>query len=120
MSSQTSPSEFPNQGGALLQGSYDEAAAAAEFAEAVRSWRAGGRSTGKSLASSSAQSGSEVISGGGSGQTGGTLLQGAYNEAENAADFARAVEMWRQGGTGPDSNAGTAAKRMFLIHLGTC
>lgn len=108
-------------GGSLLHGTYDEAANAESFADAVRSWRTGGGETASSSTAAACSSGSPCGGSSASGgvqsgrvQTagqGGSLLDGAFNEDDSAASFAEALNAWRSGDGAANANAGGAAAR---------
>ena len=81
-------------GGSLAQGSYDERAAAASFQEAVAEWRNSRKAGG---AGAVGAVGAVADTGVGEGVTGsgGSLLEGTYDEQANADSFAAAVAEWR-------------------------
>lgn len=91
------------QGPGLLQGAYNEAAAASSFQDALQEWRraapAGAPAcAGSTAACAGSSSGTETS------QEQPSLLHGAYNEAEAASSFQDALRQWRQAGS--SSNGG--------------
>jgi hypothetical protein len=74
----------------LLEGEVDEAANRAAFAEALRSWRGGEENASSRLTTMTRKENSPSSS-----EAGGSLLDGAFDEAANRRAFAEALGEWR-------------------------
>ena len=74
----------------LLEGEVDEAANRAAFAEALRSWRGGEENASSRLTTTTRKENPPSSS-----EAGGSLLDGAFDEAANRRAFAEALGEWR-------------------------
>jgi hypothetical protein len=74
----------------LLEGEVDEAANRAAFAEALRSWRGGEENASSRLTTMTRKENPPSFS-----EAGGSLLDGAFDEAANRRAFAEALGEWR-------------------------
>ena len=74
----------------LLEGEVDEAANRAAFAEALRSWRGGEENASSCLTTTTRKENPPSFS-----EAGGSLLDGAFDEAANRRAFAEALGEWR-------------------------
>ena len=108
-----------NSGSGALWGEYDEAAQARSFQEALMEWRAGRQADSSSKLSEATSTAGGAKSKHPSTQTHGTSsaatsatgsgqgsLWGEYDEEAGAADFARALQDWRDGRKPTTSSSG--------------